>query len=226
MPVAPEIAEVRGPVGAAEIQREADPEDEAEADGDEGISGEIEVDPHAEGEALQPDMEGIRGVDLEFFGKETEVIGDDHLVGESEDDPAERGIDVLRMDAEAVGLDLGEEIIAFLDGAGDDLGEKGGEVEVIEEGGAGRGGAEVVHPEADGLEGVEGKPHRDEDGGIPHIKAEGLVDEEIPVFVVEERCQLRCEKKDEENGFRRARDGGRLEKQGGPTKQDDPEERT
>ena len=106
---APEVAEVRRPVGAAEIQGEPYAKDEAEADGDEGVAREIEIDPHSKGEALQPDVESVRGIDPEFFGKEAEVVGDNHLVGEAEDDPAEGGVDVLRMDAETVGLDLGEE---------------------------------------------------------------------------------------------------------------------
>lgn len=57
----------------------------------------------------------------------------------------------------------------------------------------------AIDPEGEGLEGVEGEAHRDEDRRNAPIEMEDVVEEEIPVFVVEQWGEL----EDEENKERR-----------------------
>ncbi len=71
MPAAPEVGEVEGLIGAVEVVGDGEAEEKAEAHGDVGVAGEVEVD-----------LEGV-GVDAdEDFGSAVEGGGVEDAVGD------------------------------------------------------------------------------------------------------------------------------------------------
>lgn len=133
MPAAPEFPKVGGPVGAEEVEGEFDAEEQTEADGDEAVSGEVEIDAETKDEAFEPHMPGIGGVNAKKRSEVAEIVCYDEFVSEAEDDPAQGGIEGVEVEAEAGLLDLREEVILALNRSCHNLREEGAEVEVVEE---------------------------------------------------------------------------------------------
>ena len=89
-----------------------DAEEEAETDGDEAVTREVEVNAKAECDAFSPDVPCVCRVDCEAVGEGAKVIGDDEFVGEAENDPFEGGIEVFTDDFELDGFDLWQAVLA------------------------------------------------------------------------------------------------------------------
>ena len=165
MPAPPELAEVAGEIGEAEVGAEADAEQARRADGDVRIPAEVPVDLQGKGEHAQHHRRpGPSGVPEGRVGIEPCGVRDDHLLEHPPTDEAPPRPD-LHSGQVAGPLDLWEQARGPHDGAGDQLGEEG---HVGRKGDRipGRRQAAAVHVDAvaQRLERVEADAHRQDDG--------------------------------------------------------------
>ena len=161
MPAGPEFGDGMRHVGQIEVLHEPYAHDPRAANSDIGIPREIAV--HLEGEHDRGGDDGgrgggfRRGIDSDDIGRE--LIRDDHLLEEAGKDDFESFTQVVCIEP-MLRLELRQQVLGALDGAGDKLREEGNEQRVIAEMPLGFDGAAVhVDDIAECLEGVERDTH-------------------------------------------------------------------
>ena len=166
VPAPPEVDDACGLVGGVEIEGEFQPEQVGDADGHVGIAGEIEIDlegvcqrpdpclAHGEGAgALRRELEDGRG----GFRK---VVRDDYFFEKAHCKHSEADGKTSGTEAGDLRFELGDEFPVVDKWAGDEMGEKGNEENVVPEAVAGLVTAIYIHEESDLEEGEKGYRER------------------------------------------------------------------
>ena len=159
VPPPPELGDRPGDVGVVEVLQEVEAEHLAQADGHVGVAGEVIVDLEGVADGAQPGKGGgevPRPLQQEGpVGHQGQLVGDEHLLPQSGDEPGAAGGEVVPGLLPVVDL-VGHRLILD-DGAGDELGEEG-DVQPHLQGGALHMAPAPLHVQhvAQGLEGEEG----------------------------------------------------------------------
>jgi hypothetical protein len=126
VPAPPELAEAQGAIGAVEVLREDEAQEQRDADRDVGVAREVAEDLHGVGVGGEQDVGcrvGLRDAEDRIDDLAREEVGDRHLLHEADDDERDAGADgdLARI---ARALELGQELARADDRAGDDVGEE------------------------------------------------------------------------------------------------------
>src|SRR6202040_3504536 len=134
VPAAPEVGDVEGLVGAVEVIGDGEAEEKAEAHGDVGVAGEVEVDLERVGVDADQDFgSAVEGGGVEYAIGDVvgEEVGYEEFFDEAGGDEEEGSAALGGGERERL-LELFDEVGDAVDGAGDDDGEEGGGGEVGE----------------------------------------------------------------------------------------------
>ena len=95
VPAPPELRDGAGLVGIVEVLQKPEAEQTSKADGHVGVAGEIEVDLEGEGQRAQPCRDhGGRGHGGDLLPHGAHLVGQQHLLAETDDEPLHTGAGV------------------------------------------------------------------------------------------------------------------------------------
>ena len=123
MPAAPELGDGLGQVGVVKVLNEFEAHDPAEADGHIGIAGEVKVDVQGKGDGVHPEeQDGLLVGFPEQLHQQSEIVGDDDLLGKAHEKPPQAEGHVLP--AVGAGIQFPGNVHIPDNGTGDELGEQ------------------------------------------------------------------------------------------------------
>ena len=157
VPALPEVLQVPGKVGPAEVLRQGDPEELRQPDRDVAVSGEVHEDSERYGDQHEPPAENPDGGKL-GLGRvyvEREVVGYGHLLREADADPEEPLANGIQPEPPASLLKRRDELRVPLDRPGDQAGEEDAEEQEPEGAPDGLAPASDLEEVVDELEGEE-----------------------------------------------------------------------
>ena len=167
VPAAPELADVRGGVGLAEVLGQVEAEQQRQPAGQVGVAAEVEVDLRGVRQQRQQQrrpavlLGHLEGVAHQMGGQ---IAGQHQLLGHPRQHQRHGPLHLGQAFGRGLG-DLGQQLVGPADGAGQQLGEKRHEQQEIQQGrrrlGFGPGPAAVaIHQVTDALEHVKRQAHR------------------------------------------------------------------
>ena len=203
VPAAPEVGDAGGEIGCAEVLHEFDAEEAGAAHGDVGVAGEVAVDLDGEEEGSDEECQCalLSGCLPDNIHGEGAGVCHNHLLAEAPEHLAQ-AIDSPIIIKGTRAKHLRQEVGGALDGSCHELRE---EADVGEEGRGIAGGGEAaaidVDGIAEGLEGVEGDAHREDEveGEGVGVEATGAEQsrevrgEEVEVFEESEDAQVEAD---------------------------------
>ena len=197
MPTAPKLLGIARHIGAGKVEGKADTQATRDAKSDEAVSGKIVVDAEAEDDVVEPNDEGVLcGARIEMHG---EVVCQAHFEKQTDDDPDRPFIDCFWIPTEAELLHLGQKVFPPLDRAGYYLGKECGEIHEIQKPRKRMLVDDCIDNKPDYLKGVERQAYWNDQ--LRESRNPGLqnsVNDEVTVFVIEERQQLQGHEDDKE----------------------------